>query len=280
MRRLRQGVRLKFPAKKKTEEDEPVPVQAVDPEEEGYEVGFSGASNAANEIGRDEMKKLKRKLKNDARVRRSSGGSGEEFFSLMVVGANVILGLTVFILCFGGAMMMTDPMKKISSGTTALLGLSWVIRSLVWRFPFSFASGVMRARFNPADGQLYTSAAKDGQFSRIRWTGKRSPVPLGFEVMKTGLRITFSDPLDKKSAEDDDSYSGEWSNPIPLPGQKAEPKSEVTIESAILSKDAKTVTLAIENLRPMSNFTLRYRLKAAAGKTIAGELNGSIHRVS
>lgn len=157
----------------------------------------------------------------------------------------------------------------------------------LWKFPFSFASGVMRARFNPADGQLYTcglrgwdsNGAKDGQLSRIRYTGKPSPVPIGFEVTKKGLRITFSHPLDKKSAEDDQSYDGEWSNPIPLPGRKTEPKSEMTVESAKLSDDGKTIELAIEGLRPMANFSLRYRIKSAAGETIPGELSGSIHRV-
>jgi hypothetical protein len=157
----------------------------------------------------------------------------------------------------------------------------------VWKFSFSFASGVMRARFSPADGQLYTcglrgwdsNGAKDGQLSRIRYTGKPSPVPTGFQVTKQGMRITFSHPLDKKSAEDDQNYDGEWSNPIPLPGGKAEPKSEMTVESVKLSEDGRSIDLAIERIRPMANFTLRYRIKSAAGETIPGELNGSIHRV-
>ena len=49
----------------------------------------------------------------------------------------------------------------------------------VYRFPFKFQSGGMRARFNPHDGQLYvsglkgwqTSGAKDGCLQRVRYTG-------------------------------------------------------------------------------------------------------------
>src|SRR5207248_5109 len=53
----------------------------------------------------------------------------------------------------------------------------------VWKFPLAFSSGVMRARFNPKDGQLYlcglrgwdTNAVKDGQFCRVRYAGKPLP---------------------------------------------------------------------------------------------------------
>ena len=33
----------------------------------------------------------------------------------------------------------------------------------VWRFPFRFASGIMRGRFRPQDGQLYVAASAAGK---------------------------------------------------------------------------------------------------------------------
>src|SRR5439155_26961569 len=56
----------------------------------------------------------------------------------------------------------------------------------VVKFPFKFISGGMRARFNPADGQLYVSGMKgwqsdanrDGCFHRIRYTGKPANTPV------------------------------------------------------------------------------------------------------
>ena len=49
----------------------------------------------------------------------------------------------------------------------------------VWKFPMTFPSGLMRARFNPKDGQLYvcglrgwgTTGLSNGVFSRIRYAG-------------------------------------------------------------------------------------------------------------
>jgi hypothetical protein len=35
----------------------------------------------------------------------------------------------------------------------------------------------------------------------------------------------------------------------------------------------------VEKLRPVANFRLQYRIKAADGAAVAGELHGTIHRV-
>jgi hypothetical protein len=51
------------------------------------------------------------------------------------------------------------------------------------------------------------------------------------------------------------------------------------IESVRLSADGKTVTVGLEKVMPMSNFTLQYRLKATDGAPVTGELHGTIHRV-
>jgi hypothetical protein len=34
----------------------------------------------------------------------------------------------------------------------------------------------------------------------------------------------------------------------------------------------------LEKMQPLANYTLRYQLKGAAGATVNGELNGTIHR--
>ncbi len=157
----------------------------------------------------------------------------------------------------------------------------------VWKFPLGFASGVMRARFSPKDGQLYlcglrgwdTNAVRDGQFCRVRFTGTRVPVPVGFEVVASGLRVPFSDPLDRAAAEDDENWTGEWSNPIAQPGLPITGKQELPIKAVQLSPDGRTVTVQLEQVRPTANFTLQYRLKSAAGAGVSGELHGTIHRV-
>ena len=51
------------------------------------------------------------------------------------------------------------------------------------------------------------------------------------------------------------------------------------ITSVRLANDRKTLTIAVDKMRPVPNFALQYRIKSADGATVAGELNGTIHRV-
>jgi len=159
-------------------------------------------------------------------------------------------------------------------------------QAAVWKFPLTFNSGIMRARFNPKDGQLYvcglrgwgTSAVKDGQFARVRYTGKDLPIPVGYRVVKSGIELTFSHPLDKAATEDDDNWAGTWSNVLKkVPSAKE--MQEMPIASVRLAEDRKTVTIALDKVRVVPNFALQYRLKAADGASVSGELNGTIHRV-
>ena len=73
-----------------------------------------------------------------------------------------------------------------------------------------FASGVHRGRFNPVDGQLYVSGmtgwgtytTDDGCLQRVRFTGDDVQLPVAFHVHQNGVRVTFSAPLVRSSAED------------------------------------------------------------------------------
>ena len=156
----------------------------------------------------------------------------------------------------------------------------------VWKLPLGFSSGVMRARVNPKDGQLYlcglrgwsTNAVKDGQFCRVRYTGNSTPVPVGFEVVKAGLKLTFSGPLDRAAAEDEENWTGEWADAIGKTGAPKKDKQELPITSVRVGRSQNSYGAAGEG-RPVSNFTLQYRLKAADGAPVVGELHGTIHRV-
>jgi hypothetical protein len=160
-------------------------------------------------------------------------------------------------------------------------------QAAVWQFPLPFSSGVMRARFAPHDGQLYlcglrgwdTNAVKDGQFCRVRYTGAKTPVPVGFQVTKAGLEITFSGPLDKDTATDDQNWAGDWSDPFPTPGRVAVKKQEMPIKGLKLSADGKTVTVELERVLQVVNFTMQYQVRAADGAAVKGALHGTIHRV-
>jgi hypothetical protein len=155
----------------------------------------------------------------------------------------------------------------------------------VWKFPLTFNSGIMRARFHPIDGQLYlcglrgwgTSAVKDGQFCRVRFSGKSAPIPVAYRVVKDGLEFTFSDTLDKASAEDDENWAGTWSEALKKT-PSAKELQEMPITTVRLSADRKTVTIGLDKMRAVPNFALQYRIKAADGSKVSGELHGTIHR--
>jgi len=94
-----------------------------------------------------------------------------------------------------------------------------------------------------------------------------------------GIKITFSDKLDKKAAEDVDNYNLQqwnyrWLENYGSPHFKvSDPKKqghdEVEVESATLSPDGRTVTLKIDKLQPVMQMKVDYTLKMADGTQCA-----------
>ena len=156
----------------------------------------------------------------------------------------------------------------------------------VWKFPITFTSGIMRGRFSPTDEQLYvcglrgysTTASTDGQFARIRFTGSKAPVPVGLSFGKMSLTIAFSEPLDRAAAEDEQNWSGHWINSTKEAKKAGKSgQEEMPIEALKLSKDGRSVTLELERMMPVMNYTVQYRLKGIDGASAIGTLNGTIH---
>jgi glucose/arabinose dehydrogenase len=90
-----------------------------------------------------------------------------------------------------------------------------VVQGGVVQFPLKFATGIMRARFNPADGRLYvcglrgwqTAGVRDGALQRVRATGKPFHTVSEMKVVKEGIQLTFTEPLDPETAGDPGSYA-------------------------------------------------------------------------
>ncbi len=165
------------------------------------------------------------------------------------------------------------------------------------KLPPTFESGVCRGRFNPFDGQLYvsglrgwtTSATQDGCLQRMRYTGKPVHLPTGVGTLKNGLMLTFSDPLDRDSAEDPDNYFAEqWnityrqeygSPEFKISNPKEEGRDPVDIESATLMEDGRTVFLEIPTIQPVSQLSLSYTLTAKDGTKLDQTYVHTIHLV-
>ncbi len=149
-----------------------------------------------------------------------------------------------------------------------------------WEFPLPFTSGVMRGDFHPRDGQLYlcglrgwgTSAAKDSQFCRVRYTGKTPRMPVAFRATPEGVAVTFSVKLDPKAAVDFQNWA------VEVASTKGKPV-ELFVDDAVLSKDGRTVELVLEESEPTEMMTIEYRVKDAEGGELAGTLHATVNVV-
>lgn len=158
-----------------------------------------------------------------------------------------------------------------------------VPQGAVWEFPLRFTSGIMRGTFRKQDGQLYlcglrgwgTSAAKEAQFCRVRYTGGDPRIPVAFTATSEGVAITFSSKLDPKAAVDFQNWAVETSE------AKAKPTKpvELFVDEVIVSKDGRTVELLLEEAEPTEMMTIEYRLRDAGGKPIEGKLHATINVV-
>jgi hypothetical protein len=192
-----------------------------------------------------------------------------------------------------------------SYGTCSLYNVMYefvdgTIQGGVTRFPLQFNSGMNRPRFSPFDGQLYisgltgwqSSGSKEAALQRVRYTGKPVHMANGLHVTKSGVEITFTNPLDAASATDAGNWSVEewnyeWAEHYGTPyfstsdpakkGNSA--KDAVEITSIKLSADGRTVSLELAEVRPVMQMNVKYNIKAADGTAIKSEVYSTINKV-
>jgi hypothetical protein len=170
---------------------------------------------------------------------------------------------------------------------------------------FDFDSGICRLRFNEKANALFltglrgwqTTAQRDAGFYRMRYTGKPANLPVDLRVRPNEIAITFSEPLSEKSVTDVDNYSVvrwnyRWtenygSAHYKMSNPKLQGHDDMEVTSASLSPDGKTVTLRINDLKPVMQMKIVYNLKAADGTpvrsvihhtiNVVGNLRGELH---
>ena len=168
----------------------------------------------------------------------------------------------------------------------------------VYQFPFKFQSGGMRARFSPHDGQLYvsglkgwqTSGAKDGCLQRVRYTGSKVAMPRSINIHRNGIRVGFTQKLDRELAEDPDSWQLEqwnyrWTGKygskefkVTSPDEVGHDKVEV--RSARLLPSGEEVFLEIANLAPVMQMKISFDLETVDGEEMIGDLHNTIHALA
>ncbi|HUR46556.1 MAG TPA: DUF6797 domain-containing protein, partial [Candidatus Saccharimonadales bacterium] len=165
------------------------------------------------------------------------------------------------------------------------------------QLPFRFSSGVMRGRVNPKDGQVYvcglkgwqSSAARDGGFYRVRFTGEPVRMPVEYQSSKLGVQLKFTCALDQKSATDPANYNverwnyhwtGSYGSPefsVTEPEQKRHDKLEV--QSVSLLPDGKTVVLKIADMRPADQIKIKYSVADVGGTQISQEVYATAYKL-
>ncbi len=174
----------------------------------------------------------------------------------------------------------------------------------VVRLPAEFSSSCMRGRFSPRDGELYviglqgwqTSAAREGGFHRVRRTKAPLGLPVALRTCTKGVYLTFAEPLDEATATDLDSFGVEVWNYRYSPNYGSpevsvlHPEREVAegkpnrdplpVTAARLSKDRRTVFLAVSGMRPVHQMRVTWNVDAADGRAMKGELHNTIHALA
>jgi hypothetical protein len=167
----------------------------------------------------------------------------------------------------------------------------------VVKIPLKFTSSVMRAKFHKQDGQLYIAGLSEWQsnagkitgFDRVRFTGKSVYSVRGLKVIKGGVELTFTQPLDRAAASDAQNFSGKrWnyeraehygSPEFSVEDPKKKGRDALNITGTRLSPDGRTLTVEIADLKPVMQQTIKFNVKAADGTVIAQEVMHTIHQV-
>ena len=157
-------------------------------------------------------------------------------------------------------------------------------------FPIArFPTGVMRGRFHPQNGQLYTcgmfawagNQQQPGGFYRVRYTGQPVHLPTGLKARGKGMEITFAFPLDRAVASDVKRYRVKtWSLKRTAGyGSKHYDEKPSQVTGVEVSADGKTVFLKIADIKPTWSMEIRYSLQGVGGEPVEGTIHNTIHNL-
>ncbi len=150
----------------------------------------------------------------------------------------------------------------------------------------TFPTGVMRGRFHPLDQQLYLcgmfawagNATQPGGLYRLRGTGQAMHLPVGLNATKSGLKLTFTEPLDQEQLDRKQVTVKTWSLKRSANyGSKHFDEKTLTVRSVSLSSDAKTLSLDVADLAPAWCMEIAYSLRSASGTPVRGTIHNTIH---
>ncbi|MBI4662870.1 MAG: hypothetical protein HY735_29010 [Verrucomicrobia bacterium] len=167
----------------------------------------------------------------------------------------------------------------------------------ILNLPLKFQSGLIRGRFNPHDGHLYvcglrvwqSNGARFGAFHRVRRTERPLRLPVGMQVRRHGIELTFSCELDPAASGDPQDYGiQQWnyrwierygSPHYSVKDPDRQGHDDVTVQAVRLSSDRKSVFLETPPLQPVMQMHIVWNIRAADGTPLRQEIFNTIHRV-
>lgn len=173
------------------------------------------------------------------------------------------------------------------------------MQGAIVRLPFEFQTGIMRARVNPIDGQVYATGTqgwngggrpglKDHGVQRLRYTQKPWDMITKATATQGRLELQTNFPIDPNSITHENAItiqcwnyawsknygSDRYSPTTGKPGMDQLPLSEAT-----LSNNNQILTLKIPDLAPVDQLQLQLKLQKADGSLWQEELYWTIHHL-
>ena len=172
-------------------------------------------------------------------------------------------------------------------------------QAAIIKLPFDFRTGIMRARVNPADGQVYATGLqgwngggrvglRDSGVQRLRFTGKADLMVVDCRVEHDGLRVKFNEPLDVDASTRVSDYVAkrwnyrwrrEYGSDMYSPTTGEIGAEDLPIESVSLGVDGRSVKLRIPNLVPVDQLHLMLRVRSQSGRSLEEEIYWTIHKI-
>jgi azurin len=157
--------------------------------------------------------------------------------------------------------------------------------------PGEYRAGVHRAHLNKKDGQLYLSGMNGwgsytpdaGCFQRLRYTGSDIQMIDGFHVHSNGVSVRFTQPVNRKMAEDASNHFAQCWNYRYSPGYGSKEYSalhppmighdRLRVQGAYLAGDNQTLFLEIPELQRCNQLHLYLQIDESEPK----ELFATVH---
>jgi len=153
-----------------------------------------------------------------------------------------------------------------------------------------FLTGVMRGRFNQADGHLYacgmsawgtSQMMRGGGLYRVRYTGNPIPIPIEYNVFESGIELSFASVLDKQEAEMIANYEIKTWDLIRSKSYGSDRYNiqSLQISSIELLEGGTRVKLFLNDLKPVDVLTITYDIRDTENNPMKGTLQATIHNL-